>query len=128
MFQIQLFTTCEWCLEKLDSSIKNSQQLYCSSECQHYHKLHTILSRVLAVASVNVSKIFIDKEWKNLFDLIYKNNICMYRHRRDDIGFEISWLTEFHKSSMQSYLGTAEGLKICEHLEALHYFLGEIKK
>lgn len=128
MFEMQLFKSCEWCSAKLDSLVENAQELYCCLQCEDYHKMYNIITRLLNIGKINISNMFIDKQWNNLFHLINNNNICLYKHHEDDVGFEINWLKQIEKSSTLSCLGTPKALEICQHLDTLHYFLNEITK
>ncbi len=123
MVNICLFTTCEWCSKKLNSSVTTHEESYCSLKCQDYHILYKTIKRLLSIAIVNIFEMYVDKEWKNLFDFISKSNLSMYNHRRDDIGLEISWLYEYQNLSIQNDFETINSVTVCEHFRNLLYFL-----
>ena len=52
----------------------------------------------------------------------------MYRHPRDDIGFELSWLSHVLPCRFNNPINATESLALCERLHALLYFLHSTTK
>ncbi len=90
--------------------------------------LYIMIRRLLDIANVNTSKMFVHKEWNNFFNFMFETNLFMYNHRRDDIGFEISSLYVLRNLSMENNFEGITNSIVCQHLENLVYFLNTTGK
>jgi len=88
-----------------------------------------MIRRLLDVANVNASKMFVHKEWPIIFlNFTFETNLFMYNHRRDDIGFGIGSLYVLRNLSMENNFEDITNSIVCQHLENLVYFLNTTRK
>ena len=115
---------CNWCeTEILKSSIIENQQSYCCLLCKHYHTIDNVVTRLLSMAKNHELHGIVDVECNKLFDLLFNNDVCMYKHRRDDIGFELTWLYDTMSLSDRNLVNFPAFEETCQHLETLLDFL-----
>jgi len=85
--------------------------------------LEVLVIDIIECANISNSEMIIGKEWNDLFNFLFHSNICLYAHRRDDIGFHIGWLYQIYMSSIDNSLFVVESSVVREHLYDLLFFL-----
>ncbi|CAF1217950.1 unnamed protein product [Rotaria sordida] len=75
------------------------------------------------MVNTNACEITIGNNWNNFFDFLFKTKLCLYAHRRDEIGMEISWLYALYLWYTKNEMKSIKTSIIMEHLCNLLHFL-----
>ena len=79
--------------------------------------------RLTQIITMSGCDLKIGDEWNDLFVFLFKSDVCLYAHRRDDIDFELGWLYEVYISTLKNNLNHIESSIASEHLFNFLYFL-----
>jgi hypothetical protein len=98
------------------------EELFCDSKCKDYYHLDLCILNVIKITNPNILEMKMDEEWNTLFDFVFNSKLCLYLHRRDEIGIEIAWLYEIYCTYKINKLNFIKNLITIEHLSNLHFF------
>ncbi|CAF3099911.1 unnamed protein product [Rotaria socialis] len=89
------YKICSWCAKMVDCFMYKFEELFCDSKCKDYYHLDLCILNVIKITNPNILEMKMDEEWNTLFDFVFSSKLCLYLHRRDEIGIEIAGYMKF---------------------------------
>lgn len=120
---MSFYEECYWCGKKSSSFEDSSETLFCSTKCKDYYSFYQHIMNIIQLKNIDGFEMKIDQEWHTLFHFLFESNLCLYDHRRDDIGFELGWLYQIYLLNLNNNFNSIKSSSALEHLSNLLYFL-----
>lgn len=118
-----LYGLCNWCGKQINSFNVSSGDCFCSATCKNYYTLELYIINIMQLEYDHSSIMEINQDWHILFDFLFKSDLCLYAHRRDDIAIELAWLYQIYLWNINGNLFSINSTTALQHLSNFLYFL-----